>query len=140
MNHPHISGNKFYKLKYNIEEAKRQQKDTLLTFGGAYSNHIAATAAAGKEFGFKTIGIIRGDEVRDPSHTLKFAESCGMDLYFISREGYRKKDSHEFFTSFAQQFNNFYLLPEGGTNPLAVKGCAEILSLIDIPFDYVCCP
>lgn len=150
LNHPYISGNKFFKLKYNIQEAKRQNKDTLLTFGGAYSNHIAATAAAGKEYGLKTIGVIRGDELkpssqssqqrREKNHTLKFAEECGMKLHFVSREEYRRKDSAQFLNSLPQQFNNFYLLPEGGTNDLAVKGCSEILSLIDIPFDYVCCP
>lgn len=144
--HLFISGNKWYKLKYNIEEAQKQKKDTLLTFGGAYSNHIAATAAAGKEFGFKTIGIIRGApplpspmgrEKYKPSHTLQFAESCGMELRFVSREEYKKfrtipNDS-------ITQLPNHYVVPEGGTNELAVKGCAEITSLIDIHFDYVCC-
>lgn len=151
--HPYISGNKWYKLKYNLEEAKSQNKDTLLTFGGAYSNHIVAAAAAGKEFGFKTIGIIRGEELsltpnpspkergtKELNNTLKFASECGMGFHFISREEYRKKDSEEFITSLQKQFENFYLLPEGGTNALAVKGCKEILSLIDIPFDHVCCP
>jgi len=150
LNHPTISGNKFFKLKYNLEEAKRQEKDTLLTFGGAFSNHIAATAAAGKEYGFKTVGIIRGEELQAPpqpstlgrekNQTLKFVEECGMKLHFVSREEYRKKDSPEFIKTLVKQFGDFYLLPEGGTNELAVKGCAEILSLIDIPFDFVCCP
>ena len=161
--HPHISGNKFFKLKYNLEEAKRQKKDTLLTFGGAYSNHIAATAAAGKEFGFKTIGIIRGDELQtsprpsdDPllipiaigkerveqtlNRTLSFAKEHGMKLHFVSREEYKKKDSAEFTDSLIHTFGDFYLLPEGGTNEFAIKGCSEILPLIDIPFDFVCCP
>jgi 1-aminocyclopropane-1-carboxylate deaminase len=145
MNHPHISGNKFYKLKYNLEEAKKQGKDTLLTFGGAYSNHIAATAAAGKEFDLNTIGIIRGDEVREPSHTLKFAKSYGMKLHFISREKYRRITASKIvpeniLSEFRTPDSQLYILPEGGTNDLAIKGCAEILSLIDIPFDYVCCP
>lgn len=160
MTHPHISGNKFFKLKYNLEEAKKQGKDTLLTFGGAYSNHIAATAAAGKEYGLKTIGVIRGEEFTSPSrpggnaagretplpkergvnNTLRLAESSGMQLHFVSREEYRKKESPEFIGKLHNQFGDFYLLPEGGTNDLAVKGCAEILPLIDIPFDLVCCP
>lgn len=171
LTHPHVSGNKWFKLKYNLEEAKKQGKDALLTFGGAYSNHIAATAAAGKEFGFKTIGVIRGEELRtsprpspDPllkqerveqpqtsppapllterglNNTLRFAESCGMQLHFVSREEYRKKEVSEFIATLQKQFGDFYLLPEGGTNDLAVKGCTEILSLIDIPFDAVCCP
>ena len=142
--HPTISGNKWYKLKYNLEEAKKQNKETLLTFGGAYSNHIAATAAAGKEFGFKTIGIIRGDELahpqpfpkgREKSKTLKFAEACGMELHFISREDYKEE---KIPNSLTQQLYNFFLLPEGGTNELAIKGCAEIISHIDIPFNFVC--
>ncbi|MBI3500752.1 MAG: 1-aminocyclopropane-1-carboxylate deaminase/D-cysteine desulfhydrase [Bacteroidetes bacterium] len=146
--HPTISGNKWYKLKYNLEEAKRQKKDTLLTFGGAYSNHITATAAAGKEFGFKTIGIIRGDELASPNpseggeknQTLKFAEDCGMKLIFVSREEYKNKNSSELIHSITSSLTNFYLLPEGGTNSLAVKGCSEIISHVNIPFDFVCCP
>lgn len=139
--HPYISGNKWYKLKYTLEEAKRQKKDTLVTFGGAYSNHISATAAAGKEFGFKTIGIIRGDELGENENpTLRFAKECGMELHFVSREDYKKKNSSERIRSITSSLTNFYLLPEGGTNSLAVKGCAEIISHIDIPFNYVCCP
>ena len=93
--HPDISGNKLRKLKYNILEAKRLNKTTLLTFGGAYSNHIAAVAALGKEYGFKTIGIIRGEELVNKvsiNATLSFAKSCGMFFYFISRAEYRKKN------------------------------------------------
>ena len=130
--HPHISGNKWFKLRYNLEEARKQGKKTLVTFGGAYSNHIIATAAAGKEFGFKTIGIIRGEELNENDNSvLQFAKYCGMELRFVSREEYRKKE-----------FNikdEYYLIPEGGTNDLAVKGCSEIISLIDIPFDYISC-
>lgn len=138
--HSTISGNKWYKLKYNLEEARKQKKDTLLTFGGAYSNHIAATAAAGKEFGFKTVGVIRGEELDETkNNVLQFARACGMRFHFISREEYRKKDSPAFINSLIQLFNHFYLLPEGGTNALAVKGCSEILSHVDIPFQYVCC-
>lgn len=148
LSHSSISGNKWYKLKYNVEEIKRQKAEVVLTFGGAFSNHIAAVAAAGNESGFNTIGIIRGDELSSPpssntkgiSSTLTFAESCGMKLHFVSREEYRKKDSTGFIDSLIQQFGNFYLLPEGGSNELAVKGCSEITSHIDIPFDYICCP
>ena len=136
--HPHISGNKWYKLKYNLEEARKQKKGMLVTFGGAYSNHIAATAAAGKEFGFKTTGIIRGGELKkNDNPTLRFARECGMEFHFVSREEYRTK---KIPNSLTQQPDKLYLLPEGGTNELAVKGCAEILSLIGIPFDFVCCP
>lgn len=145
--HPHISGNKWFKLKYNLDEARKQKKDTLVTFGGAYSNHIAAVAAAGMEFGFNTIGVIRGDEleaapqpsplVREKNNTLKFAEDCGMKLYFISRTDYKRKILPH---SLSHSLHIMYLLPEGGTNELAVKGCSEIVSHITIPFGYVCCP
>lgn len=138
--HPDISGNKWYKLKYNLEEAKRLNKDTLLTFGGAFSNHIVATAAAGKESGIKTIGVIRGEELSGSENpTLRFTKDCGMQLHFVSREDYRKKDSPEFIQFLIQTFGDFYLIPEGGANALAIKGCIEITSLIDISFDYVCC-
>lgn len=139
--HPEMSGNKFRKLKYNLVEAQEQGKDTLLTFGGAYSNHIAAVAAAGKEFGFKTIGIIRGEELaekRPLNPTLAFAEACGMKLHFISREEYRRKEDPNFLEALKTKFGDFYLLPEGGTNALAVKGCVEILKDSDFEYDYVC--
>lgn len=139
--HPHISGNKYRKLKYNLQQARLENKTTLLTFGGAYSNHIAATAAAGKEFGFNTIGVIRGEELsaENPSSpTLHFAKSNGMQLHFISRENYRLKDTAEFLLKLEQQFGDFYLIPEGGTNSLAVKGCEEILTDEDACFDFIC--
>ena len=137
--HPHISGNKWRKLKYNLQAAQEQQKCTLLTFGGAYSNHIAATAAAGKAYGFKTIGIIRGEEHLPLNPTLNFATSCGMELHYISREKYRQKGEYAFLKELAEQFNDPYIIPEGGTNSLAVKGCAELVQDININYDYICC-
>lgn len=140
--HPLISGNKYRKLKYNILEAKNQNKDTLLTFGGAYSNHISATAFAGKTYGLKTIGIIRGDELEfktASNPTLRFAEQSGMQLHFISRADYKLKNNSEFIKTLRAKFGDFYLLPEGGTNALAVKGCEEILNENDDHFDFVCC-
>lgn len=139
--HPFVSGNKFRKLKYNIIAAQQQKLDTLLTFGGAFSNHIAAVAAAGKELGMKTIGIIRGEELKDKiqeNPTLSFAQNCGMQLHFVSRETYRKKDNLEFILKLREKFNDFYLLPEGGTNVLAVEGCTEILSEKDSIYDSIC--
>lgn len=141
--HPTISGNKFRKLKYNILSAQELQKDTLLTFGGAYSNHIAAVAATGKEFGFKTIGIIRGEELWgkiSENPTLSFSQACGMQLHFVSREEYRLKDELEFIDLLRERFNDFYLIPEGGTNELAVKGCEEILQKEQEDFDFICVP
>jgi 1-aminocyclopropane-1-carboxylate deaminase len=140
LNHPLVSGNKWWKLKYNLKEAVHLGHDTLLTFGGAYSNHIFATAAAGKELGLKTIGIIRGEEILPLNHTLAFAESCGMKLHYISREAYRKKTEPGFIAQLQNQFGNFYLIPEGGTNELAVKGCAKFANELqqEIDFDYLC--
>lgn len=138
--HPIISGNKYRKLKYNIEEAKRLNKGAILTFGGAFSNHIAATAAAGKLHGFKTIGIIRGEELANAiksNITLKYAKACGMQFKFISRTTYREKNS-DFLNSLKNKFGDFYLLPEGGTNALAVKGCEEILTEADAVYDVIC--
>jgi len=139
--HPDISGNKYRKLKYNLIEAKLQNKNTLLTFGGAYSNHIAAVAAAGKEFGFKTIGVIRGEELIDKidkNPTLSFSKKCGMQFHFISREQYRHKTEKVFLDELKSIFGDFYLVPEGGTNNFAVKGCEEILTDKDVEFDYIC--
>ena len=140
--HPIVSGNKLRKLKYNLIQAKAENHETLLTFGGAFSNHIAALAFAGKEQGFKTIGIIRGDELRNriqENPTLKFAQECGMQLEFVTREEYRHKIEAYFLENLKQKFADFYLVPEGGTNELAVKGCEEILTDEDAQFDYVCC-
>lgn len=139
--HPFISGNKFRKLKYNLIQAKAENKDTLLTFGGAYSNHIAAAAYAGKEYGFKTIGVIRGDELESKisdNPTLKFAQECGMRFKFVSREEYRHKTDSDFKTNLQHQFGDFYYVPEGGTNEFAVKGCEEILSPEDAQYDFIC--
>ncbi len=143
---PFVSGNKFRKLKYNISEALNCKSSTLLTFGGAYSNHIAATAAAGNKYGLKTIGVIRGEElgknlkeILAKNATLKYAVNHGMKLHFISREAYRNKDKPDFIKSLQAEFGDFYLLPEGGTNSLAIKGCEEILNQEDKKFDYICC-
>ena len=139
--HPYISGNKYRKLKYNLEEAKRQGKALILTFGGAFSNHIAATAYAGQLYNFKTIGVIRGEELQtkiDENPTLKFAKTHGMQLHFVSREVYRKKEDIDFQMELKEQFEDAYIIPEGGTNTLAVKGCEEILSKDTEKYDYVC--
>ena len=140
--HTEISGNKFRKLKYNLEEAKRLGKHTLLTFGGAYSNHIAAVAAAGRDYGFKTIGVIRGDELADKfqdNPTLKKAFDDGMQFYFVTRTQYREKHHERFLQELYEKFGAFHMVPEGGTNELGVKGCEEILTEEDIVFDFVCC-
>lgn len=142
LNHEFVSGNKWRKLKYNIEKAKNEGQTTLLSFGGAYSNHIAALASAGKIYGFKTIGVIRGEELEsnyENNPTLKYAKSCGMIFKFVSREAYKMKDALHFINDLRNQFGAFMLIPEGGTNKLAIKGCEEIFNPTDIMFDYVCC-
>jgi len=140
--HPFVSGNKYRKLKYNLLKAKEEGRSLLLTFGGAFSNHIAAVAFAGKENNFKTIGVIRGDELKEKINenpTLKFAQENGMQFEFISRAQYSDKQNPEFEKELKNKFGNFYLIPEGGTNELAVKGCEEILVPDDAQFDYICC-
>jgi 1-aminocyclopropane-1-carboxylate deaminase/D-cysteine desulfhydrase-like pyridoxal-dependent ACC family enzyme len=137
--HPTINGNKYFKLKYNLEAAEKLKLNTLLTFGGAYSNHIVAVAAAGKEFGFTTIGIIRGEKTLPLNNNLQFAVNCGMQLHYVSREEYKQQRETQFNNSFTKSFSNCYLIPEGGSNELAIKGCKEILKLIENDFDYICC-
>jgi len=136
--HPFVSGNKWRKLKYNLLEAEKLGLKRLVTFGGAYSNHIAAVAAAGQAMGFETLGIIRGDELyADSNQTLQFASHCGMKLQFVTRAAYRNKES-----LISQFGENSYILPEGGSNQLAMKGVGEALEEIQtqlsVPIDYLC--
>jgi 1-aminocyclopropane-1-carboxylate deaminase len=140
--HPYISGNKYRKLKYTLEDAQKLGHKQLLTFGGAYSNHIAAVAYAGKIHGFGTIGVIRGEELMGSianNPTLKRAQDDGMEFVFVTREQYRLKEDTFFLSELANQFGIFYVIPEGGTSALAVKGCEEILTKEDAMYDYICC-
>ena len=143
--HPHISGNKYRKLKYNILQAKELGHKSLLTFGGAYSNHISATAAAGQLNNLSTIGVIRGEELGndldktlDQNATLRYANDCGMKFKFVTRNDFREKVSVEFLEKLNKEFGGFYLIPEGGTNELAVKGCEEMVNDKTEKFDYIC--
>lgn len=143
--HPFVSGNKFRKLKYNLAEAKKLKKNALLTFGGAYSNHIVATAVAGKLAGLKTFGVVRGDELGknlkktlEENATLREAHENGMKFNFVSREIYRQKSSFGFIEKMKNKWGDFYVIPEGGTNCLAVDGCQEILTKEDSEFNYIC--
>ena len=137
--HPVISGNKWYKLKYNLLAAREQGHDTLLSFGGSYSNHIHAMAGAGAEYGFNSIGVIRGEEHTPLNPTLQFAVDHGMQLFYLNRADYRRKDSAEIIARLRAEFGDFYLIAEGGSNALAVKGCAEIIADIDQSFDVIAC-
>ena len=136
--HPEISGNKWRKLKYNLKEARKQGISKLLTFGGAYSNHIYATAAASKFFGFEAVGIIRGERPQVLNPTLQYAEACGMQLHFVSRSDYRDKKA--LLSKLPIDQESSYILPEGGTNNLALKGCAEIIQSYNdnSKIDYWC--
>jgi 1-aminocyclopropane-1-carboxylate deaminase/D-cysteine desulfhydrase-like pyridoxal-dependent ACC family enzyme len=136
---PELGGNKWHKLKHNLHAARQQNHHTLLTFGGAYSNHIYATAAAGKRFGFNTIGVIRGEPQGTLNPTLSFARDCGMHLHYLDRAIYREKTSPTVIQQLKDLFGDFYLIPEGGSNALAVQGCREMVQAIDQPFDFICC-
>jgi 1-aminocyclopropane-1-carboxylate deaminase len=137
LTHPVISGNKWYKLKYNLRAAIEQGHKTVLSFGGAYSNHIHALAGAGAELGLNTIGVIRGEPHTPLNNTLQFCVDQGMQLHYLSRTDYREKNSPEIFEKLQQQFGDFYLVPEGGSNALAVKGCAEIITELTNEFDVI---
>ncbi|OIQ28728.1 MAG: 1-aminocyclopropane-1-carboxylate deaminase [Bacteroidetes bacterium MedPE-SWsnd-G2] len=138
----YVSGNKYRKLKYNLDEARKKGFTTLLTYGGAYSNHIAAVAKAGRLFGFKTIGVIRGEELItkvDQNPTLSYAKANGMMFDFVTRTDFKFKTTQGFQNKLRAKHGHFYNVPEGGTNELAVLGCQEILNEEDAQFDYVCC-
>lgn len=134
--HPIISGNKWRKLHLNIQAFQNSGKKAIVTFGGAFSNHIAATAFACSHFKIPAIGIIRGEKPEQLSHTLLEAEANGMILIFVSRENYKSKN-----LDFLDHLNDYYHIPEGGANELGVKGCEEIMNeLSDFSFDFVCLP
>jgi len=140
--HPLLSGNKYRKLKYNLQEAVRKKHHKIITFGGAYSNHIPAAAYAAKERGLEAVGVIRGEELSSSwstNPTLFTAHKLGMRFKFITREEYRKKDEDEFLEILMRKYVPAYLIPEGGTNALAIKGCEEILKNTDEVYDVICC-
>lgn len=138
---PELSGNKYRKLKLNLEAAKNLGFSRLLTFGGAFSNHIHATAAAGKLFGFETVGFIRGEELgqKELNPTLQDARENGMQLVFLSRSQYDRRDSEAFRIELLESYGPGYIIPEGGTNAYAISGCAEILQPEDERFGLICC-
>jgi 1-aminocyclopropane-1-carboxylate deaminase/D-cysteine desulfhydrase-like pyridoxal-dependent ACC family enzyme len=138
--HAIISGNKWRKLKYNVLAAKEKGETTLLTFGGAYSNHIHAVAGVAKEHNFKSIGIIRGEEHLPLNPTLEDAGEMGMQFHYLDRTTYRVKSSNEVLALLKAKFGRFYLIPEGGTNELALKGAAEIVENIADDYNYFCLP
>ncbi|MBN3941518.1 MAG: pyridoxal-phosphate dependent enzyme [Nostoc sp.] len=142
--HPLVNGNKWFKLKYNLLEAKEKNFTTLLTFGGAYSNHIYATAAAGNLFGFRTIGVIRGEERLPLNPTLTFAVQQGMQLVYLNREMYRQRNTPALEEYLRQRFGEVFIIPEGGSNLNGVRGCTEIIDRAmptagyAYAFDHIC--
>lgn len=142
--HPLVNGNKWFKLKYNLLEAKEKNFTTLLTFGGAYSNHIYATAAAGNLFGFRTIGVIRGEERLPLNPTLSFAVQQGMQLVYLNREMYRQRNTPALEEYLQQRFGEVFIIPEGGSNLNGVRGCTEIIANAmpmagyAYTFDHIC--
>lgn len=138
--HPLISGNKWFKLKYALEAIQRSECQRILSFGGAWSNHIHALAFAGKERGIETIAVIRGERPSSLSDTLVDAQNWGMSLEFVSREQYRNKNDEPFLQQLRIKYGDFHLLPEGGSGEWVIAGCREILSLCDVSdYDVVCC-
>ncbi|MHC0066890.1 1-aminocyclopropane-1-carboxylate deaminase/D-cysteine desulfhydrase [Nostoc sp. UIC 10890] len=136
--HSWVNGNKWFKLKYNLLEAKEKNVTTLLTFGGAYSNHIYATAAAGSLFGFRTIGVIRGEETLPLNPTLSFAVQQGMQLVYLNREMYRQRNTPALEEYLRQRFGEVLIIPEGGSNLNGVRGCTEIIIGDAIAFNHIC--
>ena len=139
--HPVISGNKFRKLKYVFQDVIQKKIPLVITFGGAFSNHLAATACAGKALGIDTIGIVRGEEWKDQisnSTTLSYCIQQGMQLFCVTRATYAQKENAAEIQKIINKYGSCKLIPEGGTEALAVKGCTEILNEKDKDFDTIC--
>lgn len=137
---PELPGNKSRKLKYNLVAAREQGHGTLLTFGGAYSNHLRAVAAAGRRHGFRTVGVVRGEEHLPLNPSLAYAAAHGMTLTYLDRDAYRRKHTEPVLAALRATWGDCYVIPEGGSNALAVRGCAELPAAIDADFDVLCCP
>lgn len=133
--HPLISGNKWRKLKYVLTDARQTGKSHLVTFGGAYSNHLLATAAASAKFGFKATGFVRGEQV--DNDTLFLCRLHGMQLIFIDREAYRDKKAQ--FDLYFKDDPAAYFINEGGASALAAKGCSELINELSVNYDHLFC-
>ena len=123
---PYVTGNKSFKLKYNLLKLQAEGHGRLLTFGGAYSNHLVAVAAAGQRLGIETIGVVRGEVAEPLNPRLRFASRCGMRLHAMSRADYQHKESEQILSALHGTYGDFYCIPEGGCNALGVMGCEEI--------------
>ncbi|MBL7926313.1 MAG: pyridoxal-phosphate dependent enzyme [Bacteroidia bacterium] len=141
--HPIVGGNKMRKLYYNLIHFKQNNYQSILTFGGAFSNHIAAVAYTGFLHGIKTIGIIRGNELsnnQSKNITLQRASQHGMQLVYVDRKTYTNRYSNQYHNTLLKTYGNLFVIPEGGCNELGMQGCAQIINDIELPFDYVVCP
>lgn len=137
--HPQISGNKGRKLKYNLAAAKAAGCTRLLSFGGAWSNHLHALAFAAKAEGFTSVGWVRADEGQPLTPTLQDCQAWGMQLHFLSRADYRRRDEPAFLAELAARCGGGYWLPEGGSNALAVRGIAEGVAEVCLDYDVFAC-
>jgi 1-aminocyclopropane-1-carboxylate deaminase len=133
--HPIISGNKWRKLKYLLKDAQFTNKNHLVTFGGAYSNHLLATAAAAAKFGFKSTGIVRGEQVEND--TLFLCRLHGMQLIFTDRESYRNKQA--LFIKYFRGDNDAFFINEGGASAEGAKGCRELVNELTETYDHIFC-
>ncbi|WP_199610742.1 1-aminocyclopropane-1-carboxylate deaminase/D-cysteine desulfhydrase [Flocculibacter collagenilyticus] len=141
--HPLISGNKWRKLLLNLEQVHQKHKESkqgIVSFGGPFSNHIHALAAAGQQLKIPTIGLIRGPELDLNNPTLKLAQQHGMQLKALTRTEYRQRNNADYLAQLSQTYPNWLIVPEGGSNDLAVQGVAKLVDEIDMNFDVICTP
>lgn len=138
--HRTLSGNKFYKLFFNLRQAMAEKQHRILSFGGAYSNHLHALAAAGKEYGLQTIGVVRGHRPKQLSPTLADAQAWGMELHFVSRQEYQRRNQADYIEALRQRLGDFYAVPEGGANLQGARGCQVIAqaTATQLDFDGIC--
>jgi 1-aminocyclopropane-1-carboxylate deaminase len=137
--HPIISGNKWRKLKYNIKYAKEKKFVGILSFGGAFSNHLAALAFASRSNNLKAIGMVRGDVIDENNPSIQFLKQEGMRLELIDRTSYRNKSEPKFLAELKEKYKDFFIVPEGGSNALALEGVGELVAELDEePMDYLC--
>src|ERR1700679_4021363 len=137
--HPIISGNKLFKLFYFLQDAEKFPHKQIVTFGGAYSNHLVATAYACKLAGVKSIGIVRGEKPVQLSHSLQNCTEYGMQLKFICRQLYDQKENIDFQQNLWKEFGDVIIIPEGGYHPIGAKGASLIINHIDKTTTHICC-
>jgi 1-aminocyclopropane-1-carboxylate deaminase len=129
--HPLASGNKFYKLAPTLEYAKQRNIKHLVSFGGAFSNHIHALALSAQAHGFSSIGIIRGEPEYQNNPTLRDAKEAGMQLEFVDRKTYKRRYEQEYLQQLQQRYPNALIIPEGGSNQYAIEGCMQFAEEIN---------